>query len=407
MSYTADNEKKQGLMGEYFNNITLSGKPILKRIDQTVNFQWTLYSPDPLINNDFYSVRWTGKIHSPKGGRYKIGLDGNDGYRLYINDKLLIDNWHKQSYRTKLADFLFEKEKDYDIRIEFFEPVGNAHISLVWNIAADNGLDKKIEDAVLASRQTDLTIIVAGIEEGEFRDRAMLTLPGQQERMIKEIAATGKPLVVLLVGGSAVCMQNWLDKANAVAELWYPGEEGGTAVAEVLFGDYNPGGRLPVTFPISEAQLPLVYNHKPTGRGDDYNNLTGLPLFPFGFGLSYTQFEYSGLLLEKNNISSQDTTIAKCIIKNIGSMEGDEVVQLYIKDLLASVARPVMELKGFQRIHLFPGESKEIRFLITPPLLTMYNQKLKAVVEPGDFRIMIGASSRDIRLKETLKVVRE
>jgi len=183
-----------------------------------------------------------------------------------------------------------------------------------------------------------------------------------------------------------------------------PGEEGGNAVADILFGDENPAGRLPITYPISEGQLPLIYNHEPTGRGDDYNDLSGLPLFPFGFGLSYTKFEYSNLRFDKNNINKNDSTVARFTLKNTGPVAGDEVVQLYIRDLLSSVVRPVMELKGFQRVHLLPGEEKEISFSITRDLLSMLNAELKTVVEPGDFRIMIGASSRDIRLRQILTV---
>jgi beta-glucosidase len=229
-------------------------------------------------------------------------------------------------------------------------------------------------------------------------------LPGYQEELIKALAATGKPVIVVLVGGSAITMNNWVDKVNAVIDIWYPGEEGGHAVADVLFGDYNPAGRLPVTFPVHESQLPLVYNHKPTGRGDDYYNLSGLPLFPFGYGLSYTSFEYSDLQFDKNNIAKDDSVIAHFKVTNTGAMAGDEVIQLYTRDLLASVARPVMELKGFQRIHLLPGQTRELAFAITPDLLQMLDKNLEYVVEPGDFRIMIGASSRDIRLKSTLTV---
>ncbi len=199
-------------------------------------------------------------------------------------------------------------------------------------------------------------------------------------------------------------MTNWMNQVPAILDVWYPGEEGGHAVADVLFGDYNPAGRLPVTFPISEAQLPLVYNHKPTGRGDDYNNLSGLPLFPFGYGLSYTQFTYSNLHFEKDTISRNESTRVWFNIKNTGDRDGDEVVQLYIRDLLATVARPVMELKGFKRVRLKAGEEKEICFFIEPDLLKMFNRKMEEVVEPGDFRIMIGASSRDLRLKKTLTV---
>ena len=398
------NDNAIGLKAEYFSNITLSGNADVTRIDTSINFQWTLSSPDRKIPLDFYSARWTGDIHSPKTGTFKIGLDGDDGFRLYINNKLIIDNWQKQTYSTKLADYYFEKDKSYSIRIEFFEPNGNAHLKLIWNVDVENNWQQKINEAVATVKKSDIAVITVGIHEGEFQDRAILSLPGHQEDLIKAVAATHKPVVVLLVGGSAITMSNWLDSIHAVLDVWYPGEQGGNAVADILFGDYNPAGRLPITFPINEAQLPLVYNHKPTGRGDDYYNLSGLPLFPFGFGLSYTSFEYSNLQLEKNNINKTDSVKVSCTIKNTGGIAGDEVIQLYIHDVLASVSQPVMQLKGFQRIHLNAGESKEISFMITPQTLSMLNKDLNSVVEPGDFRIMIGASSRDIRLKETLTV---
>lgn len=394
----------EGLQAEYFTNITLNGAATIKRIDKRIDFHWTLYGPDPAIPLDFYSVRWTGQLIAPATGTFKIGLEGNDGYRLFINNKMIIDNWKKQTFTTSLADFSFEKGKQYDIRIEFFEPNGNATIKLIWNIGVTNDWKKKIDKAVAIAKQSDIAIVAVGITEGEFQDRAKLSLPGHQEEMIEAIAATGKPVVVVLVGGSAITMNNWIDKVPAIVDVWYPGEEGGHAVADVLFGSYNPAGRLPVTFPVQEAQLPLVYNHKPTGRGDDYNNLSGLPLFPFGYGLSYTTFVYSDSKLSKNSIDKNESTTVLFTITNQGKVDGDEVVQLYIRDQLSSLARPVMELKGFQRIHLHAGESKEVSFIITPEMLLMLDINLKEVVEPGDFRIMVGSSSRDIKLKETLTV---
>ena len=395
---------QEGLQAEYFTNITLNGDPTIKRIDKRIDFHWTLYGPDPTIPVDFYSVRWTGQLNAPATGTYKIGLEGNDGYRLFIDSKLIIDNWKKQTFTTSLADFSFEKGKQYDIRIEFFEPNGNATIKLIWNIGVINDWKNKIDKAVTIAKQSDIAIVAVGITEGEFQDRALLSLPGHQEEMITAIAATGKPVVVVLVGGSAITMNNWIDKVPAIVEAWYPGEEGGHAVADVLFGTYNPAGRLPITFPVHEAQLPLVYNHKPTGRGDDYNNLSGLPLFPFGYGLSYSTFVYSDIKLSKNNIDKNESTTASFTIKNQGKMDGDEVVQLYIRDQLSSIARPVMELKGFQRIHVETGESKIVSFVITPEMLSMLNIKMEEIVEPGDFRIMVGSSSRDIKLKEMLTV---
>ena len=398
------NNVGEGLQAEYFNNITLKGSAAVKRIDKAIDFHWTLYAPDPTLKVDFYSVRWIGKLMAPATGTFKIGLEGNDGYRLSINNEIIIDNWRKQTYRTSVADFYFEKGKSYDIRIEFFEPSGNATIKLIWNVAVTNDWKKKIQEAVAIAKQSDVAIVAVGINEGEFQDRAMLSLPGHQEELIAAVAATGTPVVVVLVGGSAITMNNWIDKVPAIVDVWYPGEEGGHAVADVLFGDYNPAGRLPITFPVHEAQLPLVYNHKPTGRGDDYNNLSGLPLFPFGYGLSYTSFEYGNIKLSKNNISRAESIAVSFTLKNIGTTGGDEVVQLYIRDMLSSVARPVMELKGFQRVYLKAGETKDCSFVITPEMLSMLDINMKEVVELGEFRIMIGGSSGDLQLKEILTV---
>ncbi|RZK63590.1 MAG: beta-glucosidase, partial [Pedobacter sp.] len=301
--------------------------------------------------------------------------------------------------------FNFEKDKKYAIRIEFQETKGNAYIKFISDFEVINNVDKELAEAVSLAKQADVVVIAAGIKEGEFQDRAMLNLPGNQEQLINEMAKTGKPVVVLLVGGSAITMNNWIDHVPAVLNVWYPGEEGGNAIAETLFGDYNPAGRLPITYPVHESQLPLVYNHKPTGRGDDYNNLSGEPLFPFGYGLSYTEFEYSDLVLSKREINQNEKVTATFKLKNIGNRAGEEVAQLYIRDMLATVVRPVLELKGFKRIGLKPGESKEIVFEIEPEMLKMLNAEMKSVIEPGDFRIMIGASSKALLLKETLKVL--
>jgi beta-glucosidase len=404
--FTVENGKSvNGLTGEYFNNVQVNGNPVVKRVDNAINFDWTLYSPDQArINYDFYSVKWTGKIKSPLAGTYKIGFEGNDGYRLYLNGKLIIDNWKSQSYGTKLADFTFEKGKEYDIRAEFFESQGYAKLKLIWNVGRDNDWQNKIDEAVAAAKKSDVAVIAAGIEEGEFNDRAYLGLLGHQEELINAVAATGKPVVVILVGGSAVTMDKWINNVPSILDVWYPGEDGGNAVANILFGDKNPAGRLPITFPVFEGQLPLVYNHKPTGRSDDYTNLNGAPLFPFGYGLSYASFEYSNLKFAKKQIGKSEGTKVSCTIKNISNVDGDEVVQLYVRDVLASLAQPVKQLKGFQRISLKAGESKEVTFEINKETLQLLNQDMKWVVEPGDFRIMIGASSRDIRLRDILTV---
>ena len=310
----------------------------------------------------------------------------------------------KRSSGVTLADVALAPGSRHRLRLEYHETTGNTHLRLVWDAGVTNSWRARIDGAVRAARVSDVAIVVAGIEEGEFRDRAFLGLPGHQVDLIRAVAATGKPVIVVLVGGSAITMGGWLDRVGAVLDAWYPGEAGGTAVADVLFGDVDPAGRLPVTFPIAEGQLPLTYDHKPTGRGDDYVDLTGQPLFPFGFGLSYTSFDYSGLNIEPDTIGPDGIATVRCRVKNVGARAGDEVVQLYIHDELASVSRPVLSLRGFQRVRLAPGEEREVQFEIGPDALRMLDRDLRWVVEPGGFRILVGASSKDLRLRGTLIV---
>ena len=394
----------RGLHGEYFDNNRLTGAPRLTRTDARVDFGWTLTSPGRGIPFDWYSVRWSGRVTAPAAGVRRIGVEGNDGYRLYLDNELVIDNWQKRSYDTRLANVNWQPNTTHDIRLEYFESTGNARVKLVWDAGVANDWSAKIAAAVDSARRSDAAVVVVGLEEGEFRDRAFLSLPGHQEELIQRVAATGKPTIVVIVGGSAVTMSRWIDGVPAIVDAWYPGEEGGHAVADVLFGDYDPAGRLPITFPISEGQLPLSYNHKPTGRGDDYLDLSGQPLFPFGYGLSYTTFEYSGLAIEPAEIPADGKAIVRATVKNTGTRAGDEVVQLYIRDVLASVARPVMQLAGFQRVSLAPGEEKTVSFELSSAQLRMLNKDMQWVVEPGVFRVMVGASSKDIRLRGELSV---
>jgi beta-glucosidase len=403
--FTPPNAATPGLKGEYFDNNRLTGVPRLTRVDRQIDFRWTLSSPGRGIPLDFYSARWTGTLRVPGAGVRRIGIEGNDGYRLWIDDKLVIDNWRKQSFRTTLADVNLAAGP-HDFRLEYFESTGNVRLRLVWDHGISDESDARIRAAVEAARTSDVAVIVAGIEEGEFRDRARLSLPGRQEELITAVAATGKPVVVVLIGGSAITMSPWIDRVGAVVMAWYPGETGGHGVADVLFGDYNPSGRLPITFPIAEGQLPLVYNHKPTGRGDDYLDLTGHPLFPFGFGLSYTAFEYDLLRITRDTIGPADSAVVSFMVKNTGTRVGHEVVQLYVRDVLASVARPVQELRGFQRVRLAPGETRRITMPIRASSLAFRDQSGRRVVEDGTIRIMVGSSSRDIRLRGFVEVRR-
>ena len=404
LSSTANGKSVPGVQGEYWDNNRLDGTPTLVRTDPAVDFQWTLNSPARGIPYDWYSARWTGTLTAPPGGVRRLGVEGNDGYRLFLDGKLLIDNWVKQSHRTRFAAVSLAAGTAHALRLEYFESTGNARVKLVWDAGARSEWRASIDSAVAAARQSTVAVIVAGIEEGEFRDRALLNLPGHQEELIARVAATGRPVVVVLIGGSAITIAPWIDRVDAIVEAWYPGEQGGRAVADVLFGAYNPAGRLPITFPAAGGQVPLYYNHKPTGRGDDYVDLTGQPLFPFGFGLSYTRFAYSALAVEPVGIGANTSVTVRCTVKNEGDRAGDEVVQLYLHRVLASVARPVAELHGFRRVRLEPGQERDVAFVLTADDVRYLDRDMHAVIEPGVVRVMIGSSSRDIRLRGELIV---
>lgn len=273
------------------------------------------------------------------------------------------------------------------------------------------GTKEGFTEAIEAAWNSDVTILVVGGKSGlsqadtcgEFRDRAELTLPGFQQELVEDICKTGKPVVVVLIDGRPLSLTWIAENANAMVEAWLPGEEGGNAVADVLFGDYNPGGRLPITVPRAVGQIPINYNRKPISH-KDYVFTKGTPLFPFGYGLSYTTFEYSDLKIEPEEINPAGEVAISLKVRNTGTREGDEVVQLYVHDVAASVSRPVKELKGFKRITLKAGETKALTFKLSADQLAFYDKDVKLVVEPGEFEVMLGSSSEDISMKGSFQV---
>ena len=387
------------LSGEYFDNIALEGPPRVTRSDENIDFHWTFSPPARGLHVGWYSIRWTGQLRAPSDGVQRLGVEGNDGYRLYLDGKLLIDNWRKQSHRTTLVPVALSAGSTHDVRLEFYESAGNARVRLVWDTSKVNDTRAHIDSAVALARRSDVAIIVVGIEEGEFRDRSSLSLPGQQEDLILSVSAAGKPVIVILVGGSAITMRRWIDKVDAVVMAWYPGAEGGNAIADVLLGDVNPAGRLPITFPITEGQLPLRYNHKPTGRGDDYVDLTGEPAFPFGYGLSYTHFAYSRLRIEPAAVGPAGRARVTFRVRNEGTLAGDEVPQLYVRPVVSPVAQPVMALKAFGRVHLAAGEERDVTLSLDARDLRVLDERQRWVIAAGVTTVMIGASSSDIRLR--------
>ncbi len=273
-------------------------------------------------------------------------------------------------------------------------------------------------EAIAVANQADVVIISIGERgnmSGEAKSRSNIHIPGVQEELVKAIQATGKPVVVLINAGRPLIFNDTADNVPAILYTWWLGTEAGNAIADVLFGDVNPSGKLPMTFPREEGQLPIYYNHFNTGRPapnetastyvSAYIDLKNSPKFPFGYGLSYTTFDYSDLKLSKNKISNSETIEVSFNLTNQGKVAGDEVVQLYLHDKVGSVVRPIIELKDFQKIHLNAGESKVVKFIIDNQKLSFYNQKLEFKSEPGDFDLMIGSSSADIRLRDKFELV--
>lgn len=272
----------------------------------------------------------------------------------------------------------------------------DAVVMVVGGSSARDFKTKYIETGAATVSAGDSPALLLDMDCGEGYDRATLSLLGDQQKLMDEVIATGKPVAVVYIQGRPLDMNMAAERADALLTAWYPGGEGGHAVADVIFGDYNPSGRLPVTIPRAEGQIPIYYSK---GQQRDYMDMTGSPLYAFGHGLSYTDFKYSDLKISQPDMKANPIVTVSCRVTNTGKRTGAEVVQLYVRDVLASVSQPAMLLKGFRRVELKPGESVEVNFPLTAEELSIYNQTLQQVVEPGEFRVMIGASSSDIRLR--------
>jgi beta-glucosidase len=290
-----------------------------------------------------------------------------------------------------------------------------AKISFVKGCEVGCETDAGFSDAVRAAKESDVVILAVGESadmSGEASSRSSLDLPGRQLDLVKAVQATGKPTIVVLMNGRPLTI-NWIaDNTPAILETWFAGTQGGNAIADVIFGDVNPGGKLPVTFPRAVGQLPLYYNHYNTGRPPDANqkytskylDIPWTPLFPFGYGLSYTQFKFTNLQLSTPSIQPNGSVKVGVDVENIGKRVGDEVVQLYIRDVAASVTRPVKELKGFERIRLEPGAKRRVEFTLSREHLGFYDRKMRFVVEPGEFKVMVGPNSEEL-VQTSLQVV--
>jgi len=410
-----------GLLGEYFDNPDLKGKPAVTRVDQEMAPYFDKNAPVQGMKSDFFSIRWTGTITPPETGFYILGIVTDDRGRLYFEDKLKVDNWSPyqknvmKTFRTRL-----EKGKEYKIRIEYADSLDYAGIRFQWK--KDSGDDEQTEDAELFAKaldiasKSDVILFYGGISanlEGEEMsvnmegfnggDRTSLDLPKDQLNLLKALKGTGKPILMVVTSGSPIAL-NWEnDNIPAILQAWYPGEEGGNAVADVLFGDYNPAGRLPLTYYRSVNDLPDFKNYYMQGR--TYRYFTGSPLFPFGYGLSYTSFSYSNLKIDKTEVDLNETINISMKIKNTGAFDGDEVVQLYVKNLDSKKEQPIKSLRGFKRIHIVRNSDAYVVLSLKIEDLKYFSVKENDfVVDPGKYEILIGTSSEDIRLKGIIKV---
>ena len=390
-----------GLTGRYYNGPVPEGTPVQVRSDRTINFNWIFSLPNPELDANCFSAAWTGSIIMPHTMDGCIGLSTQDSMRLYVDDELLIDGWGKDKSADQALDFHFEAGRAYKIRIEFVNDGRGARVIFGYSAGREN-----FSAAVEAARKADVAILCMGDNEetsGENFDRTDLNLPGRQLELVQAVYATGTPVVLVLQSGRPVTA-NWEnDHLPAILEAWFPGEQGGTAIARTLFGDAIPGGRLPITFPRSVGQIPCHYSRRP-GGGKKYVEMDWMPLYPFGYGLTYTTFAYHDLKPDRAKIAPDESVTVSFTVENTGDFTGDAVPQLYVRDLFSSVVKPERQLAAFTRVTLAPGEKRCITLTVGPRQLRTLGADYVWRVEPGQFELQLGDNAENILLRTDLTV---
>ena len=391
-----DKSGKPGLTAEYFKGTALQGEPVISRTDPAIDFNWRS-GAGAEITEDF-SVRWTGSLTVPTTGEYEIGFTGTDAFHFWLDDKLVGESWYSDTSKTRLKTLHLEAGHAYSVKIECSQEGSAGLAKLVWHSPGET------DDYSDLVSKADVIIAVLGLAgelEGEEMpihiegfsggDRTSLDLPRAQEQMLEKLAASGKPVVLILMNGSALSV-NWADQhVPAILEAWYPGEEGGTAVAEALAGDFSPGGKLPLTFYKSVDQIPPFDDYNMKGR--TYRYLTGEPLYPFGFGLSYTNFDYSNLSFDKSSLGASDNVTVSVDVKNTGTMAGDEVVEVYLSHPGAKGA-PLRALAGFKRVQLEAGQSQNVTITIPNRNLSYVDEAGTRKIAPGTVQVWVGGGQQ-------------
>ena len=391
-----------GLKAEYFDNSDLQGTPSV-RMEEELLYD-PVHRPDRFQPEAPMSIRWTGTLKPVVSGDYTLGLKTDDGCRLFLDGKKLIDSWTERSAQMDQVVVKLEAGKTYDLRVEYFDGGGDCFARLYWKAPVTDQTNRLalFGDAGKVAKECDVTVAVLGINksiEREGQDRYSLELPIDQQEFIKELYKVNPNTVVVLVAGSSMAI-NWMDEnVPAILNAWYPGEQGGNAVAEVLFGDYNPGGRLPLTYYNSLDELPAFDDYSVKNR--TYQYIEGKPLYEFGYGLSYTNFKYK----KKSITQSNDTVDITFNLSNVGKYDGDEVAQVYVRYPETGTYMPLKQLKGFSRVHLKKGKSADITISIPKKELRYWDEKTRQFVTPtGEYVFQVGGSSENISIEETIKI---
>jgi len=410
--FTAKKSKTKGAKAEYFDNKNLEGKATAQRVEANIDHNWPMETGITGIGSDNFSARYTGVIRPETSGTYKFSVRGDDGFRLYVDNKKVIDMWSDHGAVISSKEIELKAGREYDFKLEYYENGGGAQIAFA--VYQEN---INYNDAVKAASGADAVIVSVGYTmsgEGEGFDRTF-TLPEYQDGLIQAVTKANPNTVVVLNAGGNVDMQKWLPQTKALLHAWFPGQEGGTAVADILFGNVNPSGKLPASFEKKWEDNP-TFNNYYDADGDKrvtykeglnvgyryYDQSKVKPQFPFGFGLSYTTFAYSDLKVNSNGGTDVTLTFS---IKNTGNHDGAEVAQIYVRQPNSPVQRPVKELKGFDKIFLKKGENKTVNIKLDADAFSYFKTDKNAFgYDAGTFEILVGASSEDIKLKGSVTV---
>lgn len=397
-----DEEGKPGLTGRYYDGLVPQGQPVAVRNDDRIQFNWIYAKPHPALDASEFSVVWTGTLTPPESLCGRIALPGQDSMRLFIDGQLLIDCWGAARTGRRWADFTFTKGESHALRLEFCSDARGAHVVLGYNHGAED-----FTAAREAVRRADVAVVCLGDSTetcGENLDRARLTLPGSQQALLKALFDEGAPIVLVLQNGRPLDLSWEQAHIPAILECWYPGEQGGRAIAELLFGKTAPSGRLPMSFPKEVGQVPCNYNRLP-GGGVRYVECDWQPLYPFGYGLTYTRFAYSDLVVEGDGLSAAaveagETVKVSFTVTNTGERFGEEVAQVYVRDLVASTVKPLWELGAFAKLPLAPGESRCVTLELGARVLRTLSPAYHWRVEPGRFVVAAADNALDLLLQQ-------